>query len=216
MKKAEVILEWQRPKEAGVSLSKKALKRGWCMLFRMVAIVAIVELVVYWGFCKLPLEETDFNFGKALILSFLFIAGICLLAFVFEPLFLRYKKVLYQLNEDGIFEKSGVNRILSAWEKIEDYSLINDETPPNFHTIRYQVLGWERTLILPTRELANEALKVFEEKVEIKEAEKIIKLNRRRVYYLSILCVISVGMLFFMILTAIVAYIRLYKLFNSG
>jgi len=199
MEKAGFVLEWQRPKEVGIALSRRALRRGLRMFFLMLVVVAVIELVIYWGFCKLPLDETEmrFDFGGLLLFAFLSITGLCLLGFVLEPIFLRYRKVIYQLSKKGISKGVGLNRVLVAWAKIEDYSLTDDKTLPHFHTIKYRVLHQEGSLILPTRELADKVLEVFEERVEKKEHKNPIELSRWHVWFLLVLCVIYAAVLLY-------------------
>ena len=93
LKKTEVILEWSRPNEAGIALSKKALKYGMKRLLVIPLIVAVFELVIYWGISSLPLDETDFDLNRGLITVFLSAIAMCLLCFVIEPFFARYKKI---------------------------------------------------------------------------------------------------------------------------
>ena len=199
MEKAEVFLEWERPKEAGFALSKRALQRGLRMFFVMFVAVAIV-LVIYWDLPKLPVNEMGFGFGIAVLIFVLYSIVVCLLGFIYVPFSLRYT-VLYQLSDKGIYERSRSNKMLLAWKTIEDYSLIDDTIVPDFHTIRYKVSGHERSLILPTKELADEVLEMFEERVERKEHTTIVKLSRWHVCFLLTLCAVYAGVCLYILKT---------------
>ena len=206
MQKPKVLLEWPRPKDGGIFLSNKALKRGLETLVVTLVSAAVLELVIYWGFCRLPLNEADLtfatgvdlNFGRILIAAFAGIAAMCLICFIVLPLTTRYEKITYQLNEKGVF-RSG--RPVDLWKNIEDCWLIEKDPLQSFHVIRYResAYGHERELILPTRDLADEVLGIFKEKIERENPKQVTKLNRRHVCFLLILCVTYLAMAYFLI-----------------
>ena len=175
MKKLNVILEWQMPKEDSIALSKKTLRRGIKVSFITLSIAAVLELVIYLGSVQFPLEELEFSFGRALIFAYLLAVGFCLAYLVIEPFLRRYGKILYQINEKGVLIKS---RRLLKWKEITDYYLKDSKSLGGSYIIKYWFLDWERELIVPTREIADEVLKIFDEKVKKKKRKEIIKFKR--------------------------------------
>ena len=87
-------------------------------LLRTLLVVAAIELLVYYLFQRLPLDEIDINFNKMFIGVFLYALFGCSFLFLIGPYLVRFSRDKYQVDQKGISVSSLLNYKLCVWKNI--------------------------------------------------------------------------------------------------
>jgi len=109
--------EWRGPKAVLLWESERQL-RGWKgPFFRTLTITAAVELLFYFLFQPLPLEEIGFDLSQSFSIIFLFALGMSVISYLIGPYLIRLGEIKYKIDNKGIRVHCSNDRLYS-WKYI--------------------------------------------------------------------------------------------------
>lgn len=134
MRKGKIIHKWNRPKEIDHELSDLLIKTGQDMLPRLILVMGIILLSLYFFLRWVVPEEVLPNVKKVFVFCFFFSLFLpC--GFIVQGLLKRYIRTKYEICEKKILEGDFLNTETISWGNIRGYSYSDDEKFPSIISI---------------------------------------------------------------------------------